>query len=134
MSSNDGKLKLWQKVLALFAPYNSRRRVFLKMVLQLLKHPHQLMYYFRLQKLKRVFYYFNHGGMTKVSQILDERLLMGADLKLEVKLKKIINSSQITDYPVLSFPSSEAPAVSIIIPVYNQFSYTYICLASIRWE
>ena len=131
MSSNDGNSKFWKKALAVFVPYNSRRRVFLKMVLQLLNHPRQLVYYFRLQKLKRVLYYFKRGGITKVSQILDERLLMGADLRLEVKLKKIINSTQITDFPVLSFPSSATPVVSIIIPVYNQFSYTYICLASI---
>ena len=57
MSSNDGNLKFWKKALAVFVPYNSRRRVFLKMVLQLLNHPRQLVYYFRLQKLKRVLYY-----------------------------------------------------------------------------
>lgn len=131
MSSNNSNLKLWQKILAILAPYHSRRRVFLKMALQLFSHPRQLLYYFHAQKLKRVFYYFKHGGLTKVSQILDERLLMGADLKLEIILKKAINSPRIKDYPFLSFQPSLSPVVSIIIPVYNQFSYTYACLLSI---
>ena len=34
-------------------------------------------------------------------------------------------------YGKLKFPRVEAPAVSIIIPVYNQIHYTYACLASI---
>jgi len=34
-------------------------------------------------------------------------------------------------YPVLHFLSQESPLVSIIIPVYNKFEYTYNCLKSI---
>jgi GT2 family glycosyltransferase/glycosyltransferase involved in cell wall biosynthesis len=34
-------------------------------------------------------------------------------------------------YPRLSFPACEAPEVSIVIPVYGQFAYTYQCLRSI---
>ncbi len=32
---------------------------------------------------------------------------------------------------VLNFPQHNSPTVSIVIPVYNQFEYTYLCLASI---
>ena len=34
-------------------------------------------------------------------------------------------------YGKLIFPKEETPAVSIVIPVYNQIHYTYLCLASI---
>lgn len=34
-------------------------------------------------------------------------------------------------YGKLNFPAEENPEVSIIIPVYNQIHYTYLCLASI---
>ncbi|MFO1151917.1 MAG: glycosyltransferase [Alsobacter sp.] len=34
-------------------------------------------------------------------------------------------------YPPLSLPTSAEPVVSIVIPVYNKFDYTYACLASI---
>ncbi len=32
---------------------------------------------------------------------------------------------------VLNFPQHNSPTVSIVIPVYNQFEYTYLCLTSI---
>ena len=34
-------------------------------------------------------------------------------------------------YPVLNFPCYQEPLVSIVIPVYNQFAYTYNCLKAI---
>ena len=33
-------------------------------------------------------------------------------------------------YPLLAFPESKAPEVSVVIPVYGKFAYTYQCLAS----
>lgn len=51
----------------------------------------------------------------------------------EVKgTEPVIRSDSLTDYEPLSFPETDQPEVSIIIPVYNQFEYTYNCLKSIR--
>ena len=46
-------------------------------------------------------------------------------LKINEKLNKI------GDYEPLTFKKEEIPQVSVIIPVYNQFNYTYNCLKSI---
>jgi GT2 family glycosyltransferase/glycosyltransferase involved in cell wall biosynthesis len=35
-------------------------------------------------------------------------------------------------YPPLSLPGAETPEVSVVIPVYGKFAYTYQCLASIQ--
>lgn len=43
----------------------------------------------------------------------------------------IILENSISDYPKLNFKKYENPEVSIVIPVYNQFGYTYNCLKSI---
>lgn len=131
MPKDSSEIKIWKKVLAIIAPYNSKRRVFVKMAVQIVAHPRQLVYYCHPQKIIRVFYYLKHGGLTKVSQVLDERLLMGSDLKLEIHTDKIIESSKIADYKQLIFPIYADPIVSIIIPAYNQLSYTYACLNSI---
>ena len=56
---------------------------------------------------------------------------MGSDLKLELVVKKQITGNSIKDYPEIVFKGAENPLVSIIIPVYNQFDYTYACLRSI---
>ena len=44
---------------------------------------------------------------------------------------EIRSSEKLSDYAPLVFPTFEKPRVSIIIPVYNQFGYTYNCLKSI---
>lgn len=43
----------------------------------------------------------------------------------------IILEKDICNYPKLNFKKYENPEVSIVIPVYNQFGYTYNCLKSI---
>ena len=71
------------------------------------------------QKIKRVFYYLFHDGIRGVSKVLDDRMLMGSDLKLELVVKKQITGNSIKDYPEIVFKGAENPLVSIIIPVYN---------------
>ena len=41
------------------------------------------------------------------------------------------NKKTLEEYEVLHFKQYEKPLVSIVIPVYNQFEYTYNCLKSI---
>ena len=105
--------------------------IFLNMIKQLIQHPQQALYYMKPSKIMRVLYYLRHGGLKGVSRILDERLLMGADLKLDLVVKKDIHENDITGYPPIALPKIDEPLVSIIIPVYNQFAYTYSCLRAI---
>lgn len=51
----------------------------------------------------------------------------------EPELLDISNAdTQIEQYEELMFPYFENPRVTIIIPAYNQFNYTYACLKSIK--
>ena len=132
MDENQPKeINTWKKIAARIIPYNSKLRVFIKMGLQLFHYPNQIIYYMRPQKIMRLFFYLRHDGIKGVSRILDERLLMGADLKLKVHIQPDIKGKAISDYAVLKFPQFEEPVVSIIIPVYNQFSFTYSCLRAV---
>lgn len=100
-------------------------------VKKLICNPKQALHYMNPYKISRVFYYLRHDGLTGVSRILDDRLLMGSDLKLELHVDKLINGETVAAYPQIEFPVVEHPLVSIIIPVYNQFSYTYNCLRAL---
>lgn len=124
-------VKIFKERVAKIIPYDSKLRVFVKMFVQLVCHPKQLLYYLTPQKVGRVFYYFRNGGIHQVSRILDERLLMGANLKLKLNIDRMIFSKNVSDYPILNFQENEHPKVSIIIPVYNQFAFTYSCLRSV---
>lgn len=48
-----------------------------------------------------------------------------------VLLEDIMPEENIEAYPKLQFTEYQEPEVSIVIPVYNQFAYTYNCLKSI---
>lgn len=48
-----------------------------------------------------------------------------------ILMEEIEEQSDIEDYSKLIFQSVEKPQVSIVIPVFNQFCYTYKCLKSI---
>lgn len=61
-----------------------------------------------------------HNGGADEMEPLD---LLLENVQLDENNEKI--------YDKLSFPVYEKPLVSIIIPVYNQFEYTYLCLKTI---
>ena len=124
-------IETFKKYVGKVIPYNSKFRVFAKILVQLVYHPKQLLYYLTPQKIGRVIYYFRHGGLNQVARILDERILMGANLQLNLDIDKMIFSENISDYPILNFQEAKQPQVSIIIPVYNQFAFTYSCLKSV---
>jgi GT2 family glycosyltransferase len=50
---------------------------------------------------------------------------------IKTTARKYVKKNKRFYFPVLNFPVFEIPVVSIIIPVYNQFEYTYNCLKSI---
>jgi len=120
-----------ENIIDKLAPKGSKRRVVVNICTQVYTHPKQILHYMKPQKIKRVFYYLFHDGIRGVSKVLDDRMLMGSDLKLELVVKKQITGNSIKDYPEIVFKGAENPLVSIIIPVYNQFDYTYACLRSI---
>ncbi len=120
-----------KRVLDWMAPKGSKRRVVIIICVQIYTHPKQIIHFLRLQKIKRAFYYLFHDGVRGLNKVLEDRMVMGSDLKLELVVKKQIIGHDLTDYPSMVFKTYESPIVSIIIPVYNQFHYTYACLRAI---
>lgn len=49
----------------------------------------------------------------------------------KIELLPVLEDGKLEDVDELIFPQEENPVVSIIIPAYNQFGYTYNCLKSI---
>lgn len=54
------------------------------------------------------------------------------DCSREYDILQLIESENLGDFQPMEFVQSANPLVSILIPVYNQFSYTYNCLQSIK--
>lgn len=78
---------------------------------------------------------FRKGGIRQVRKELNafEYRVNGiAEIPLDApQTDKIPKIKDLSKCKKLVFRKSEKPVVSIIIPVYNQFEYTYVCLKSI---
>lgn len=110
------------------APRNSKRRLMLKLALRTIKHPRLMVSKLNKGNLKKLKYYLENEDASRLENRIDT--YMGRHTEMNTEKKDIqIFSNQ--DYKKITFTKQENPLVSIIIPVYNQWNYTYSCLASI---
>lgn len=85
---------------------------------------------FTWRRFKNMLYYIRHEGiqsvLTRSKNCLRNR---EEDLK-PLDVKPVEKKDRLEDCEPLVFPEGE-PLVSIVIPVYNEFTYTYACLQAI---
>lgn len=118
------------KVRDFFLPKGSKRRLLVKISFKALRHPIWFFRHLTFKNLKKFFKYSKSEGAERVLERVDIYQENNQDKTNELKLD-LYPMEPRKQYPELVFPQTEDPLVSIIIPVYNQFSYTYGCLESI---
>lgn len=115
-------------------PAGSKRRLGGKLLVRALQHPVQsVKMLFTPRKVKNFFYYLKKDGAAFVSKRVDESFI-GIKVQPETLVLEQVDEEAVKDisqYEQLIFTWQENPTVSVIIPVYNQFEYTYNCLKSI---
>lgn len=115
-------------------PIYSKRRFFAKLVYKFLKNPIKFLFKITPKRIGLFFHVLKTEGTAGASRRINNHM---ADKKLpeysqELKvIANIENQTNIDDYKSIEFKKENKPVVSIIIPVYNQFNYTYNCLKSI---
>lgn len=118
------------KVRDFFFPKNSRRRAFMKLFVKMIRHPIWFIKHLTPSNIKKFFKYSKSEGMDRTLERIEiykentTPMIYSDNLVLE-------NMNPRENYEELVFNKETKPLVSIIIPVYNQFSYTYGCLRSI---
>ena len=118
-----------------FIPKGSKRRLFGKMIVKFVKHPIRFLSKCTPHKISKFFKVLRREGVEGTSHRLDD-CLIGNQIpkqKLRVETLPAENAAVKTaaDYESLHIPNWAEPCVSIVIPVYNQFDYTYACVKSI---
>ena len=108
-------------------PINSKRRLAAKLMYKLVKNPKKLVRLTNFQNIKK----FNYYLKTERPELLESRIDNYVSRHTEQPKNDIILYKPPSNYELLEFPKYDSPLVSIIIPVYNQFHYTYSCLKSI---
>jgi GT2 family glycosyltransferase len=85
-------------------------------------------------KIRSFLLVFKNEGTMGATKLVNEKLTFRKvpQYSQEIDIVEYIDlKKEIKDYESIVFPEKEDPVVSIIIPVYNKFNYTYNCLKSI---
>ncbi len=118
-------------------PGGSTRRFVLGTALKVVRHPVKMFKFFSFHRIKKFFWLLKMGGMDAVKyrfRVLEANELSdGAvvDTKALDIAEVTEEQNEAASYEKIGFTEFAHPLVSIIIPVYNQFSYTYECLKAI---
>lgn len=134
-----------RKVWDFFLPPFSKRRFFVEVLAKVIRHPKLMFHVINPTRIKNFFVVLKSHGMKGVFEwynnaleIEQNNLNPASNLQINGQLagntegteesKKVLTIEQFDN---LVFTEWKQPLVSIIIPVYNQFEYTYNCLKSI---
>ncbi|CAH1223472.1 glycosyltransferase [Paenibacillus sp. JJ-223] len=109
-------------------PMDSKRRMLLKLAKMTVQKPKIMLTALNKSNLRKLKYYLKSEETTRVNGRIDNYIAKYDDKPLPVLQ---VAEPDTINFEHLSFPIEEKPKVSIIIPVYNQWKYTYSCLASI---
>ena len=113
-------------------PKMSKRRLFAKLAWKCVRHPFRtIKMIFTKGKVKNFFRFLKRDGVVFVDTLIDDNYRGNAVKKQDVVVSKVERTKDISEYLPLTFVKQKKPQVSIVIPVYNQFEYTYNCLKSI---
>jgi len=126
-----------RRVRDILFPKDSKRRFFLGLCVKVVKQPKLMLRVINGRRIKNFFDVYKKEGMSGVRyhyQMIEE-VEISRMSPLEANHYEIVPVTGIkkeqSEYEKLIFPTEDKPEVSIIIPVYNQFEYTYECLAAI---
>lgn len=121
-------LTKYYKLRDFIIPHDSKRRVVSKLAFKTLRHPKLMFSKLNKSNFKKLKYYME----TEDGARLEDRIDIFVDRHAEIEQKDLeVQLYTLEQYNKLIFDVIEDPQVSIIIPVYNQWNYTYSCLASI---
>lgn len=131
---------VFRKISVFFLPVNSKRRFFCKLLVKFVRHPIRMLRMVNPKRIKNCFTILATEGTDSASnhlKLVEEFERSGSmDASMEkLDITQMTESGKenhtLAEYTPLLFPLQLNPLVSIVIPVYNQFDYTYHCLESI---
>ena len=120
-----------KKAVGAVAPPNTKRGLAFKLLARFVRHPIRFLRKLDLVHFKRFFEGVKSGSLSSLSDRLDNYLGGGTIPVTPPEQFPVVEYERIEDVPKLRVPAFPEPVVSIVIPVYNQFAYTCVCLKSI---
>lgn len=119
------------------APQGSKRRFFARIVVSIFRTPKLMLRMINMKRIKNYFKYIKKEGMKGVIRRYEEALQLEMGYESSIvpfETEELVELKKEADFKALKklvVPQFEKPVVSIILPAYNQFEYTYNCIKSI---
>lgn len=132
--------KKMQKIGDFLLPPNSRRRFFARVIVNIFRHPIVMLHVINPTRIKNYMKYMKNGDMEGVKRgfetaVRTEKMGLSGTEVFEVPVIPVqddrMQELRADKFDKITFPIFQDPIVSIVIPVYNEFNYTYNCLLSI---
>ncbi|MFD2703144.1 glycosyltransferase [Paenibacillus shunpengii] len=127
-SSGWNLLNSYYKIRDKMIPRDSRRRVLAKLIAKTVRNPKQMLGKLNKTNIKKLKYYLNSEEAKQLESRIDNYMERHTQEVNRPELQLYQNE----DFQHIEFDQYNEPLVSIVIPVYNQWNYTYACLASIK--
>lgn len=122
-----------RRISRMLFPIGSKRRLFCKMILYFVKRPIWFLSICTSDRITKFFRTLYREGVDGTLRRLDNCMLKERTVHQELNvIQTNVDACKSADkYLHLQVPHQQNPLVSIVIPVYNQFDYTYACITSI---
>lgn len=133
-----------RKIVNAILPPNSKRLFILRVMKRMICNPGLMVHVIRPKYIGNYIKYLKSDSIEEITNRYDELVNMaqGGNTAVQAQLQSagVMQNPNVTektkelrieDYEMLCFSEQSTPMVSIVIPVYNQFDYTYNCLKSI---
>lgn len=130
----------FRKISIFFLPAGSRRRFFCRLLAKSVRHPVRMVRMINPRRVRNCFTILRTEGTESASRHLKlvEEFERSGSVDAAMEKLDITQTAEnwkqaltLADYAPLLFHLPSEPLVSIVIPIYNQFDYTYHCLESI---
>ena len=121
-------------------PPDSQRRFGARVLFNIFRHPVVMVRVINPTRIRKYFAYIKNGDMEGVKRgfgaaVRTEKMNLSGSKISQVPIAPVADhdkkQSEVEDFAKMTFQISHKPTVSIVIPVYNEFPYTYNCLKSI---
>lgn len=129
--------RFFANIVRFFVPVGSKRALVLRMLVTMIKHPGKFFRCLTPKKMKKFLRLLRRGDLNGIRAAIHSNIT-GVPVppalevtKPDVVEVKVEEQKRIEDYAILQVPQWDDPLVSIVIPVYNQFEFTYNCIQSI---
>ena len=127
----NAQISHWRRIRDVMIPPGSKQRLILRIMKKFIQHPVWCLKLIDREHITKLADGIKSGSFASTIAKLDKYFGVD-DLPMERPDQfPVVEYESIDSVPHLHVPASNRPLVTIIIPVYNQFSYTYNCLKSI---